>query len=248
MNSIDNENGENRQTSRKSLHKKIVRELGLQIISGTLKPGDRIPPEAVLREIYGISRSAQREVTRVLASKGLISSRQRTGAIVRPARDWHLLDPEVLHWLLQSKPPSEFVETLLEVRRIFEPGVAALAAKNASAETLNEISEAYTRMESAKTPEDLLEPDLEFHRLIAEATGNELLAYIGSMLSLGLRESIKLSSKLPNTHALSLPRHKAILTALLNRDPLAARHATLVQLQETRQDLNLILELQDDMR
>ncbi len=52
---------------------------------------------------------------------------------------------------------------------------------------------------------------------------------------------IKLSSKHPNTHALSLPRHKAILTALLNRDALGARQATLVQLEETREDLSMIL-------
>jgi DNA-binding GntR family transcriptional regulator len=48
--------------------------------------------------------------------------------------------------------------------------------------------------------------------------------------------------RLSNTHARSLPRHKAILTALLNRDPLAAQQATLVQLRETREDLSLILE------
>ena len=93
-----------------------------------------------------------------------------------------------------------------------------------------------------KLTEEILEPDLAFHRRIAEATHNDLLAYIGNMLSLALRESIKLSSKHPNTHALSLPRHKAILTALLNRDPLAAQQATLVQLKETRDDLEVILE------
>jgi GntR family transcriptional regulator, galactonate operon transcriptional repressor len=62
------------------------------------------------------------------------------------------------------------------------------------------------------------------------------------MLSLALRESIKLSSRHPNTHALSLPRHKAILTALLNRDPQAAQQATLLQLKETREDLTAIIQ------
>jgi len=133
------------------------------------------------------------------------------------------------------------VETLLTVRRVFEPAAAALAAKVASDEALQSIADAYARMEAAKTADELLEPDLAFHRRIAEATRNDLLAYIGNMLSLALRESIKLSSRLPNTHALSLPRHKAILTALLNRDPLAAHQATLVQLKETREDLGMIL-------
>ena len=107
---------------------------------------------------------------------------------------------------------------------------------------LRSIADAYARMEGAATPEELLEPDLAFHRRIAEATQNDLLAYIGNMLSLALRESIKLSSRHPNTHELSLPRHKAILTALLNRDPLAAYQATLVQLNETREDISAILE------
>src|SRR5206468_2176934 len=130
----------------------------------------------------------------------------------------------------------------LTVRRVFEPAAAALAAKLASDAALKGIAEAYADMEAARTAEDILEPDLMFHRRIAEATNNDLLAYIGNMLSLALRESIKLSSLHPNTHALSLPRHKAILTALLNRDPLAAQQATLVQLQETREDLSEVLE------
>ena len=82
---------------------------------------------------------------------------------------------------------------------------------------------------------------VEAQARIAGATHNPLLAYIGMMVSLALRESIKLSSLLPNTHALSLPRHKAILTALLAHDPLAAQQATLVQLKETREDLSEVL-------
>lgn len=226
---------------RKSMHPQIVRELGMRIVAGEFAPGQRLPAEALLCQQYDVSRSVLREATRVLGAKGLVVSRQRAGAIVRPRCDWHLLDPDVLYWLIQTKPTPDFVETLMTVRRIFEPAAAALAARVASDEQLQGIAEAYAGMEAARTRQELLEPDVAFHRRIAEATGNDLLAYIGNMLSLALRESIKLSSKLPNTHALSLPRHKAILTALLNRDPLAARQATLVQLEETREDISQIL-------
>jgi DNA-binding FadR family transcriptional regulator len=177
-----------------------------------------------------------------------VLSKQRTGAVVRPRNEWHLLDPDVLYWLIQTQPQGEFVETLLTVRRVFEPAAAALAARVASDDSLRGIAEAYAGMEAAATPEQLLEPDLAFHRRIAEATNNDLLAYIGNMLSLALRESIKLSSKHPNTHALSLPRHKAILTALQNRDPLAAHHASLVQLKETRDDISEIFAAGQDLR
>ena len=227
---------------RKSMHARIVRDLGLRIVAGGLKPGDRLPAEAVLLADYNVSRPVLREAIRVLVSKGLVLSRQRAGATVRPRGEWHLLDPDVLYWLIQTQPPPAFVETLLTVRRVFEPAAAALAARVASDEALAGIAQAYAGMEAARTADEILEPDLAFHRRIAEATNNDLLAYIGNMLSLALRESIKLSSLHPNTHALSLPRHKAILTALLNRDPLAAQQATLVQLKETRDDLSEVLD------
>ena len=227
---------------RKSMHARIVHELGTQILSGELKPGDRLPSEALLLARFEVSRPVLREAVRVLVAKGLVLSRQRAGAVVRPRSEWHLLDPDVLYWLIQSRAQPEFVETLLTVRRIFEPAAAALSARVASDAALQGIHEAYSRMEAATTADELLEPDLAFHRRIAEATDNDLLAYIGNMLSLALRESIKLSSRLPNTHALSLPRHKAILTALLARDPLAAHQASLVQLEETREDLQQILK------
>ena len=226
---------------RKSMHARIVRDLGMRIVAGEFKPGDRLPTEAALLAEYEVSRPVLREATRVLVAKGLVLSRQRAGATVRPRNDWHLLDPDVLYWLIQTQPPPKFVETLLTARRVFEPATAALAAKVASDDALRGIAEAYAGMEAARTPAELLEPDLAFHRRIAEATGNDLLAYIGNMLSLALRESIVLSSQLPNTHALSLPRHKAILTALQNGDSFAAQQATLVQLEETVQDISAVM-------
>ena len=233
---------------RKSMHARIVRDLGTRIVAGQFKPGDRLPAESELLSKYDVSRPVVREAVRVLVAKGLVLSKQRAGAIVRPRNEWHLLDPDVLYWLIQSKPQAEFIETLLTARRVFEPSIAALSARVASDDSLHGIAQAYAGMEAAATPDELLEPDLAFHRRIAEATGNDLLAYIGNMLSLALRESIKLSSQHPNTHALSLPRHKAILTALLHHDPLAAYQASLVQLKETGDDISEILAGGPDLR
>jgi DNA-binding FadR family transcriptional regulator len=225
----------------KNRHAHIVQDLGQRIVAGKILPGQRLPPEAELLARYGVSRTVLREVVRVLAAKGLLLARQRAGVTVRPREAWHLLDPDVLSWLIRSQPRAEFVETLLTVRRVFEPAVAALAAQRASDEAIQGVAEAYAGMERAATPQELLEPDLAFHRLIAEATGNVLLAYIGNMLSLALRESIKLSNRHPNAHAHTLSRHKAIVTALRARDPLAAHQACLVQLEETGGDISAVL-------
>ncbi|WP_250503803.1 FadR/GntR family transcriptional regulator [Caballeronia sp. AZ7_KS35] len=226
---------------RKSMHGRIVQELGMQIVSGRIAPGERLPAEPTLCESYGVSRPVLREATRVLVAKGLVVSKPRVGSVVRARDEWHMLDPDVLVWTINHLPEGEFFRSLMTVRQIIEPAAAALAAISATDDDIARIGAAYERMEGAQTAADLLVPDLEFHRSIMAATHNDMLAYIGNMLSLALSESIKLTSRHPNTHALSLPRHKAIFTAIANRDALAARQASVVQLDNARADATSIL-------
>ncbi len=213
----------------------------MQIVSGRFKPDEKLPAEALLCEEYAVSRPVLREATRVLVAKGLVYSRPRVGTVVKARREWHLLDPDVLHWVMQSSPQNEFFNLLTSVRAVIEPAVAALAAQHATDEEIESIHEAYQRMEDAETPEALLQPDLDFHSRIADATHNDLLSHLCNMLSLALREALKHSNKRPNLHELALPRHKAILTAIRNRDALGARHATLVQLDDARNALSVVL-------
>ena len=229
--------------NRKSMHARIVQEVGMEIVSGKFAPGDRLPPEPTLCEAYGVSRPVLREATRVLVAKGLVISKPRVGSVVRPREEWHLLDPDVLYWTISVTPEGEFFQSLLTVRRIIEPAAAALAATEATDEDITRIRRAYDRMANATAATDLLEPDLEFHRAVMASTHNDMLAFIGNMMSLALSESIKLTSRHPDTHALSLPRHRAILTAIENRDPLSARQASLVQLENARADAETILEV-----
>ena len=228
-------------SDRKSMHARIVQELGMQIVSGRFKPDDKLPAEALLCEEYAVSRPVLREATRVLVAKGLVYSRPRVGTVVKARREWHLLDPDVLHWVMQRSPQNDFFNLLTSVRAVIEPAVAALAAQHATDQEIESIEEAYQRMEAASSPETWLQPDLDFHSRIADATHNDLLAHLCNMLSLALREALKHSNKRPNLHELALPRHKAILTAIQNRDTLGARHATLVQLDDARNALSLVL-------
>lgn len=230
------------------MHGKIVQNLGTDIVGGKMQPGERLPPDGKLGETYGVSRPVVREAIRVLAAKGLVVSKPRIGSVVRPKTEWHMLDPDVLFWTVSNLPQGAFFLELMAVRRIIEPAEAEIAARNATEEDLQRIEAAYLSMEAAQTPEELLEPDLEFHREIAVATHNDLLIYISKMLSLGLTESIKLTSRHPKTHALSLPRHKAILAALRSRDPLSARHASIIQLESAAQDADSVLELSPPSR
>ena len=126
------------------------------------------------------------------------------------------------------------------VRHVLEPELAYIAASTATEEDIQKIKNAYDGMEKAKNVEEFIQPDIDFHLAIAKATHNDLLAYMSKMLVLPLQQSIKVTSLRPNLQSYSLPRHKAILTAIENKDPLSARHASLVQLDDTKMAYNLI--------
>ncbi|EMJ8547346.1 FadR/GntR family transcriptional regulator [Acinetobacter baumannii] len=224
----------------KSQHALIVQQLGLKIVSGEISENEKLPSEVDLCEEYKVSRPVFREAIRVLNAKGLTYSRPKIGTVVRPKEEWHLLDPDVLFWLIQTTPEHEFFKTLSTVRRVLEPELAYIAASTANEEDIERIKQAYEGMEKATTVEEFIEPDIQFHLAIAKATHNDLLAYMSKMLVLPLQQSIQVTSLRPNLQGHSLPRHKAILTAIDNKDPLSARHASLVQLDDTKMAYDLI--------
>lgn len=224
----------------KSQHALIVQQLGLKIVSGEISENEKLPSEVDLCEEYKVSRPVFREAIRVLNAKGLTYSRPKIGTVVRPKEEWHLLDPDVLFWLIQTTPEHEFFKTLSTVRRVLEPELAYIAASTANEEDIERIKHAYDGMEKATTVEEFIQPDIQFHLAIAKATHNDLLAYMSKMLVLPLQQSIQVTSLRPNLQGHSLPRHKAILTAIENKDPLSARHASLVQLDDTKMAYDLI--------
>lgn len=224
----------------KSQHALIVQQLGLKIVSGEIPENEKLPSEVELCEEYQVSRPVFREAIRVLNAKGLTYSRPRIGTVVRPKDEWYLLDPDVLFWLIQTTPENEFFKTLSTVRRVLEPELAYIAASTATEDDIQNIKNAYEGMEKAKNVEEFMQPDIQFHLAIAKATHNDLLAYMSKMLVLPLQQSIKVTSLRPNLQGHSLPRHKAILTAIENKDPLSARHASLVQLDDTKMAYDLI--------
>lgn len=226
----------------KNLLAQVVDSLGKRIITKHYKEAEKLPIEAELCAEYGVSRPIIREATKVLIAKGLLHSKPRVGTVVRDKRQWNVLDSEVLAWTIEHTPEREFLDNLFQVRMAIEPQASELAATNASAEDIQLISEAYSDMELANTPADLLEPDIRFHQAIMDATHNELMSYIGNTLHSALAVSIRLTSRHPNTHALSLPRHKAVLTAIQNSNPAAAKKATTILLNESRKDFEFLRE------
>jgi DNA-binding FadR family transcriptional regulator len=90
---------------RKSMHARIVRDLGMRIVAGEFAPGERLPAEATLLAEFEVSRPVLRESNASARRQGSRAVAPACRAKVRPRSEWHLLDPDVLYWLIQTQPP-----------------------------------------------------------------------------------------------------------------------------------------------
>jgi DNA-binding FadR family transcriptional regulator len=230
---------------RRSLHGQVAHEIGLRIVRGELAPGDVLPNESDLSAELDVSRTALREAFKVLAAKGLVEARPRTGTRIRPRQAWNLLDPDILAWQFAVSPMERFFRDLFQVREIIEPAAAAIAADQQRPEEIAEIALAYRAMVAAADddrPEDeWTDADLRFHQAILSATGNELLGPLGALIEAALAISFKLTSARPKGRLISLPRHKAVLDAIESHDPAAARLAMRRLLDESIGDLENVI-------
>jgi DNA-binding FadR family transcriptional regulator len=216
--------------SKRSLHGQVAHDLGRRILRGELAPGAVFPNEAEFSASLSVSRTALREAIKVLAAKGLVESRPKTGTRVRPRSDWNLLDPDVLAWQFAAGPFARFIKDLFELRQMIEPQAAAMAARRAGQAEIGRIEQAYRGMEEAGNDSELwIDPDLRFHQAIIRATGNELLWPLGAIIETALATSFRLSSAHWDGPIHSLPLHRAILDAIRERDPEAA-HAAMQRL------------------
>lgn len=221
----------------RTLHSSVVQELGRRIVSGNLAPGEGLPREEVLAAQMNVSRTALREAMKVLTTKGLIESRQRTGARVREAIHWNQLDADVLAWRCASMPTDSFVDKLVEMRELIEPAAAAAAAKHRTAAQLADLKAAYAAMAAAQGLDDWAEADLAFHERLLHATNNELMVSLFSVISTALGTLFLLSARNADYFRAALPLHEKVYEAVRRRQADAARAAMLEMVSYSRDNI-----------
>jgi DNA-binding FadR family transcriptional regulator len=125
----------------------------------------------------------------------------------------------------------------MEVRRIVEPGAAALAAQRGTEEDFAAIEEAYVAMERAgQSAEAFMEADLAFHTACLYAAKNDLLAPIAHAIRSEMMASLRITNRDPELNrTVSLPLHKAILDAIVAGDAEGATAAMKTHLDDTEQ-------------
>ena len=221
---------------------RLTRALAQRILEGTHRPGDRLPVEADLIAEFGVSRTALREAMRMLAAKGLIVSRKRAGTVVRPSRDWNLLDPDILGWMGEVAVDPGYVADVCEARLVFEPKAARLAAIRGSADEVAAIDDAFGRMRAAHLDDDdeRLEADLAFHFAILDAAHNRVLHQLGNIIGPALRTIIRSSASATSDYDRGLRAHAAVRDAILARDGGGADRAMTDLISVTAEDLGLV--------
>jgi len=223
----------------RNLHEHVTQKLGRSIIAGDLHPGDVLPREELLSKQMEVSRTALREALKVLSAKGLVESRPKVGTRVRDPRFWHQLDADVLAWRCASMPTDDFVEKLTEMREIVEPAAAAAAAKRCSAAQLKRLDTAYNAMAVARSLDEWTKADLTFHETVLEATNNELMVSLFSVVESSLDTFLVLSARTAKNFNYSLPLHQKVLEAIRRRQPQAARRAMQNIIADSRENLAL---------
>lgn len=207
------------------LSDRLATHIARQIDGGVLKPGDRLPTEQQLAGAYGVSRTVVREAVHQLKSQGLVRSRQGSGVFVTapPPHRALAFDPKVLGSL-------EDVMQMVELRRVIEGEMAALAAKRASPSQVAELKRALLAIDAATDSGELgVEQDLAFHRAIGAATGNPQFVRLLGILEAHLRDAMTVTkgneSTRPDFMEQVRREHRAILDAVAAHDEKRARRA-----------------------
>ncbi|MFD3515972.1 FadR/GntR family transcriptional regulator [Streptomyces sp. NPDC058657] len=212
----------------RGLHARVLESLGPAITGGEYPPGSVLRTDELSQE-YEVSRSVMREAVRVLESMHLVESRRRVGVTVLPTVEWNVYDPQVIRWRLAGADRPRQLRSLTVLRSAVEPTAAGLAARHATAEQCAALTECAIGMVAhsrGKLLEGYLLHDIEFHRTILKASGNEMFARLGDVVAEVLtgRTHHQVMFEDPDPAAVTL--HVKVAEAVRERDAARAERLT----------------------
>jgi GntR family transcriptional regulator, transcriptional repressor for pyruvate dehydrogenase complex len=207
------------------LSDQVAQALLARIESGQLKPGEKLPAEAMLAPEFGVSRTVVREAISRLKHGGLLESRQGSGVFVtsQPAVSPLKIDDAVIG-------SREAVLQIVELRRAIESETAALAAQRRSNEQLAEIEAAFRAIDTdVATGGDGVAADIGFHKAIAQASGNpyflKTLEFLTQYLTAATRMTRANEARRVEFMRQVRDEHSVVVDAIRRQDAVAARNA-----------------------
>ena len=196
-----------------------------QIIDGTLKNGQPLPPEREIVQTYGVSRTVAREAVLALSNRGLVEARPRFRPVVKtPGYDAAIQAVgSVASRLLSVKGG---VRNLFDLRIMMEAALVRDAALRADKDHIRRMKEALEENEAVTEDSQLFfETDVAFHRVLYEVPGNPLLPSIHKAYTGWLSEHWLRMPRHPDRNRLNAEAHRRIYEMILTRDPDAAEAA-----------------------
>lgn len=215
----------------KKISNQIADQIRSSILQGDFAPGDKLPPERELAEMFGVSRPSVREALNILESGGLVSSYQGGGTVVMS-----LVETVSTHPLRELiRVEQDRALDVIEVRKCMESWTAYYAAQRARPEDIRLMGEIVDRMErnleGQRPSEDL---DANLHVVIARATHNVVWMHLMQNLFDAMREfqqsvwrAVHLTT---DDHRLLFEHHRSIFEAIREKDPDKARELMMVHL------------------
>lgn len=204
-----------------ALTDEAIEKIKQMIISGRVRPGEKLPREADLAAELGLSRNSLREAVKALSLINVLDVRQGDGTYATSLAPSLLL--EALSFIVDFHRDDTVLE-FLEVRRILEPGATALAAIRMPAEDRIELGKVLDAADASSPVEEFVAADMEFHRLIAVGSCNSVLASLVDNMSVPTaRARVWRGMTEPRAQERTLAEHRAIYQAIINRDAELAR-------------------------
>ena len=213
------------------LSDRLVNDILDIIISNNMSPGDRLPTEGEIGEMFQVSRSVVREAVRSLASRNVIETRRGAGPVVAAVPASAVSTSLSLY--LRGRQVDLSYRNVHEARIAVEIEVVQLAAQRATHAAVGHLRDIYEAMGLALAKgEDISKLDLKFHREIANAAGNEVFNMLLEPLVSSLLLVRQTTLELPDAPAHAHLAHGRILEAIAARDPVAAAAAMRHHLEE----------------
>jgi GntR family transcriptional repressor for pyruvate dehydrogenase complex len=225
------------QLQHKRIYEEVVEMIVQRIRAGTLKVGQKLPPERVLAEEMGVSRTSLREALRSLESMGYIYSVTGGGNYVNSVSIENVLSPLSAMVAQDHKLAAD----IIDVRLHLEVHMAGLAAKNASKQQIAQMYSAILDMQSEiEQGGNGIRGDNQFHLEIARASQNRAFAIITELVGELMAESRKATLDMPGQPAKSIEDHMVIFEAIRDGDGERAAVAMESHLKKAWRNLGVI--------
>jgi GntR family transcriptional repressor for pyruvate dehydrogenase complex len=202
------------------------------VIEGKLKDGDMLPPERVLCEELGVSRTVLREAIKSLETRGVLTVIHGKGVRVNPAVSGEIANAFMLYLRRQAKEMP--VSDLFDVRLIIEPEIASAAARKVTDEEIKNLENIIARMkEKSNDLNELNKIDCELHLDIAKITKNVFFITIIEELIIPIRQSLDMMGTVDTDRMYK--EHRRVIEYIRERDPINAANAMKKSLEYSRE-------------